>query len=224
MSTARNIGRAALTLAAVGLLAVALLAVIHLLTREPIHQAELKAERDALSVVLPTERYDNEPLDDVVQVVAPLWLGSDEPLTVLRARRDNQPSALVLHAITPDGYSGPIRLLIAVNTDGSVSGVRVTRHAETPGLGDKIEAAKHPWIDGFAGRSLGNPPASRWKVRKDRGDFDQFAGATITPRAVVAAVRRTLQFVAEHGDALHAAKAGETLRFLDGPEAGDVAR
>lgn len=214
----RNILRAALTLAAVGLLAVVLLAVIHALTREPIHLAELKAEREALAVVLPTDRYDNEPLDDEIQVVAPLWLGDREALAVLRARRGGEPSALVLHAVAPDGYAGPIRLLVAVNADGTVSGVRVTRHAETPGLGDKIEAAKNPWIDGFRGRSLGSPPEQRWKVRKDRGDFDQFAGATITPRAVVAALARTLRFVAIHGAALYDAKPGDTLRFADGPD------
>ena len=218
MSGPRDIGRAAITLAAVGLLSVVLLAVIHLMTREPIHQAELKAERDALAVVLPTDRYDNEPLDDEISVVAPLWLGDEEPLIVMRARRDGAPAALVVHSVAPDGYSGPIRLLVAINASGSVSGVRVTKHAETPGLGDKIDSAKTSWIDGFTGHSLGDPPESRWKVRKDRGDFDQFAGATITPRAVVAAMRRTLKFVEIHHEALYAAKAGETLRFPDGPD------
>ena len=218
MSSTRAIGRAAITLAIVGLLCVVLLAVIHLLTREPIHQAELKAERDALAVVLPTDRYDNEPLDDEISVVAPLWLGDEEPLVVMRARRNGEPAALVMHAVAPDGYAGPIRLLVAINADGSISGVRVTKHGETPGLGDKIDAAKTSWIDGFTGHSLGNPPESRWRVRKDRGDFDQFAGATITPRAVVSAVRRTLKFIEIHRAALYEAARGETLRFADGPD------
>ena len=101
MSGPRDIGRAAITLAAVGLLSVVLLAVIHLMTREPIHQAELKAERDALAVVLPTDRYDNEPLDDEISVVAPLWLSDEEPLIVMRARRDGAPAALVVHSVAP---------------------------------------------------------------------------------------------------------------------------
>ena len=221
MSSARDIGRAALTLATVGLLAVGLLAVIHQWTREPIIAAELRAERDALAIVLPPDHYDNDPLTDSITVRAPLWLGSDEALEVLRARRDGQPAALVIHALAADGYAGPIRLLVAVNADGTVSGVRVTRHAETPGLGDRIDAAKSPWINGFSGRSLDNPTLDKWRVRKDRGEFDQFAGATITPRAVVAAVRLVLQYVRAHGDVLYAAKADSALRMSDGPDTLD---
>ena len=96
--------------------------------------------------------------------------------------------------VSREGYSGPINLLVAVNVDGTLSGVRVVSHKETPGLGDKIETNKDDWILGFVGKSLSNPSEALWKVRKDGGEFDQFTGATITPRAVVNAVREVLKY------------------------------
>ena len=208
---------AALRLGAAGLLAALLLAGVHALTREPIAQAERRVALEALGLVLPADRYDNDLLADTVQVQAPAWLGQAVS-EVRRARRAGLPSALVLEATAPDGYAGPITLLVAVAADGRVLGVRVTAHRETPGLGDRIESRRGDWIHGFRGRALGDPAAARWAVRRDGGDFDQFAGATVTPRAVVAAVRRTLEFVRRHGDALAAAPAGATLRFDDAPE------
>lgn len=208
--------RAGAQLALAGLAAAALLAGTWALTRERIADAEQRAKLQALEIVLPAKRYDNDPIADAVQVRAPAWLGS-ESATVSRARLAGAPSALVLDVVAPDGYAGPIRLLVAVAADGSVLGVRVTAHQETPGLGDDIEAGRSDWITRFTGRALGDPPASRWQVQRDGGDFPQFAGATLTPRAVVAAVRRTLQFVARHGDAVRAAEPGATLSFDDAP-------
>jgi len=112
--------------------------------------------------------------------------------------------AAVLESVAPDGYSGSIRLLVGVTPDGRLLGVRVLQHQETPGLGDAIEERRSDWIRSFDGRSLGRPPMARWKVRKDGGDFDQLTGATVTPRAVVAAVRNTLLFVERQGPALFA--------------------
>jgi electron transport complex protein RnfG len=106
--------------------------------------------------------------------------------------------AVLLGAVAPDGYSGAIRLLVAVGTDGRVIGVRVLEHRETPGLGDFIETRRSDWIHGFAGRSLGDPPPAGWQVRKDGGEFDQFTGATVTPRAVVRAVRNALTYFDRH--------------------------
>lgn len=147
-----------------------------------------------LEVLVDPARYDNDLLTDTRTVVAPMALGTTEPVTVYRARRDDVPVALVLTAVAPDGYTGPIRLLVAVNRDGTLSGVRVLAHRETPGLGDGIEAARSDWILAFTGRSLGDPPTEGWAVRRDGGEFDQLTGATITPRAVVAAVHRVLQY------------------------------
>lgn len=213
----RPVAQAALLLGGIGLLAAGLLSGMRQITAERIAQAERQARLRALAVVLPPERYDNDPLEDAIEVQAPFWLGSGEALTVWRARRHGQPGVLVLETVAPDGYSGDIRLLLGVDPDGRITGARVTRHRETPGLGDAIEAERSDWINRFAGRSLGEPPASDWKVRRDGGVFDQFSGATVTPRAVVAALRRTLEFVGSHGPELYAAQAGARLRFDDAP-------
>jgi electron transport complex protein RnfG len=156
-----------------------------------------------MSAVLPADLYDNDPLADRILVRDRDAFGADEPVPVLRARRQGTPSALVLRA-TARGYVGPIRLLIGVRDDGTVLGVRVTRHQETPGFGDGIEPSHGDWITRFAGRSLDAPAPERWAVRADGGDFDQFSGATITPRAIVTQVRKVLEYVALHRDALFA--------------------
>lgn len=208
--------RAAAQLALAGLAAALLLAGTWALTRERIADSERRARLEALQIVLPPALHDNDPIAEAVQVRAPAWLGQPQS-PVYRARRGGEPVALVFEATAPDGYGGPIRLLVAVDGDGRVLGVRVTAHAETPGLGDDIEAGRSDWITRFAGRALGDPDPARWRVQRDGGEFAQFAGATLTPRAVVAAVRRALQFVATHGDTVRAAQAGATLSFDDAP-------
>lgn len=112
--------------------------------------------------------------------------------------------AVILQPVVPDGYAGPIRLLVSVLRDGSLGGVRVLEHHETPGLGDKIDEKKSDWIvEQFNGKSLSNPPLDAWQVKRDGGEFDQFTGATITPRSIVNAVKNTLLFVEREGDALY---------------------
>lgn len=209
--------RSALQLGLAALLATGLLAGTHALTRDRILASERAVAQEALRIVLPADRHDNDLLADAIEVQASAWLGADS-VRVHRAMLRGRPSALVLESVAPDGYSGPIRLLLAVDRDGRVLGVRVTAHAETPGLGDDIEAGRSAWITRFSGRSLADPEPGRWAVRKDGGDFDQFAGATVTPRAVVTAVKQALAFVARHGDAIRAAEAGATLRFDTTPD------
>lgn len=216
--TLRQILAAGALLGLTALLAAGLLAGVKQLTAERIAEAERQAQLRALAAVLPRDRYDNDPLADAIVVRAPAWLGSDAPLPVWRARHGETKAQLVLETIAPDGYSGTIALLVGVDRDGRIAGVRVIDHRETPGLGDAIEAEKSDWIDRFIGRGLGDPPPERWAVRKDGGDFDAFAGATITPRAVVAAIHRALAFVDRHGDTLYAAAAGAELRFDDAPD------
>jgi electron transport complex protein RnfG len=191
MSDWRTTVRLALILGVIAAVAAGLIAGTVALTGERIAAEQRRAELAALAAVLP-EGYDNDPLADYVIVRAPDALGLAEPVPVLRARRAGAVIGYVLRARAPDGYTGPIDLIIGVDAQGRVIGVRVTRHAETPGLGDPIEHTKSPWIDGFRGRGLGDPSESGWAVRADGGEFDQFAGATITPRAVVGAVRRAL--------------------------------
>lgn len=173
-------------------------------THERIAANERAALLRNLHVLIPPERHDNDLFNDVIEVTAPDLLGSAAPVAVYRARKDGWPVALVIAATAPDGYSGPIRLLVGINADGTLAGVRVVNHRETPGLGDAIEASRSDWILGFDGRSLGDPPEAQWAVRRDGGYFDQFTGATITPRAVVKAVKKALLYFQRHSQRLFA--------------------
>ena len=173
-------------------------------TREQIAANEREALLRKLNVLVPPERYDNAIFEDTKQVSNDHLLGSAEPVTVYRARRNGKPVAVVMAPVAPDGYSGSIRLLVGINLDGSLSGVRTLAHRETPGLGDKIEVERSDWILGFDGKSLGNPPLGAWQVRRDGGAFDQFTGATITPRAVVKAVRNSLIYYRDNHEAVFA--------------------
>jgi len=148
----------------------------------------------SLNAVIPERAYDNDILSDTRKVVAHELLGSTEPSTVFRARKAGAPAAAALTVVAPNGYTGPIVILVGVSYDGRITGVRVVKHRETPGLGDGIEAHRSHWIEGFKGKSLVNPQAAGWKVKRDGGEFDQLTGATITPRAVAGAVHKALQY------------------------------
>ncbi len=166
-------------------------------------QAALMA---SLNEVMPHEQHDNDLLADRLTVSDPL-LGRNGH-HVYRARLDGEPNGAVLEATAADGYGGNIALIVGVDTQGKVQGVRVVPpHNETPGLGDKIETKKSDWIYGFNGLSLGNPASEGWAVKKDGGQFDSFTGATITPRAVVGAVHRALQYFDANRDAVFSAPA-----------------
>lgn len=180
-----------------------LLAAVHMATEPAIEAAATAEKMKLIGEVLPRDVYDNDLLNDQRQLAPSAELGLDEPSVAYLARQGGNASALVFEAVAPDGYSGPIRLLIAVAADGGLLGVRVTRHRETPGLGDYIDPRKdknkqRPWISQFDGLSLAGVPDHEWGVRKDRGRFDSLAGATVTPRAVIKAVHKALQYVAEN--------------------------
>jgi electron transport complex protein RnfG len=196
------IGLAALILSGFAILGTTLVAFTHEATKERIAENEKAAMLANLNALVPPANVNNDILSDMMTVSDPKLLGA-ERTQVYRGRKDNQPVAVVLNPVVPDGYSGPIRLLVAVRYDGTLGGVRVLSQKETPGLGDKIELSRSDWILGFDDKSLGNPPPDKWKVKRDGGVFDQFTGATITPRAVVKAVKNTLIFVKEHRDALY---------------------
>lgn len=189
----RSMLKNALVLGLFAIATVGSVAVLQQATAERIAKAEREAQVRALSEILPQGSYDNHLLDNSIQLHDPL-LGSKSPQTAYIALKDGQPSAIILRATAPDGYSGAIHLLIGIQANGQLAGVRVLNHKETPGLGDKIELAKSAWIRSFDGKSLSNPSEDGWAVKKDRGEFDQFAGATITPRAVVKAVHKALQY------------------------------
>ncbi len=205
----RNAAFSALLLALFAVAGAGLVALTHALTRERVLANERAVLERALHEVMPPEAHDNDLLADRIEVVSPELLGTRDPVPVHRARRGGRPVGVVLTPVAPDGYNGRIRLIVGIYADGTVSGVRVLSHQETPGLGDGIEAGKSGWILGFTGRSLGDPPLERWRVRRDGGDFDQLTGATITPRAVVKAVRNALIYFRDHRDELFAAPAVE---------------
>ena len=180
-------------------------------TKPALEASAAEEKMKLISEVLPRSAYDNDLLKDTLEIAPSSILGLDETSTVYRARKGGQASAVVLEAVAPDGYSGKIRLLVAINLDGSLAGVRVTQHKETPGLGDYIEPKKdknktRPWITQFNGLSLTTVSDREWKVKKDGGRFDSVAGATVTPRAVVKAVRKATQYVAENREQLYATK------------------
>ena len=154
-----------------------------------------RAEARQLLEIFPPDTHDNEIVDDVFEVAAETaLLGIRERRQGYRVRRGNTVVGVILPATARDGYSGDIRALVGVRRDGSVAGVRVVDHRETPGLGDKVDLRKSDWILDFNERSLANPALSGWNVAKEGGVFDQFTGATVTPRAVILATRRALEY------------------------------
>lgn len=175
-------------------------ALVHSGTEARIAENRLAMTRMRVTQVLEGLDYDNDPVADQHRIGDPRLDG--DALPVWLARRGSETVGVVLSAIAPDGYSGDIHLLVGIDTTGTLLGVRITQHRETPGLGDDIEADRSDWIQGFRGRSLLNPPVELWRVRRDGGVFDQFTGATVTPRAVVGAVRRTLLYFQEHAEEL----------------------
>lgn len=176
-------------------------------TREQIAANERATLLRKLHRLIAPDQHDNILLEDTVSVRDEALLGTDKPVMVYRARKDGEAVALVIAAIAPDGYSGSIKLLVGINVDGSLSGVRVVAHRETPGLGDAIDEARSDWIHIFDGKSLQSPVTGRWAVKKDGGDFDQLTGATVTPRAMVKAVRNALLYYRDHQEALFASAA-----------------
>ena len=176
-------------LGATALVTTAALALADKATSDGIANAQARDMQQSLTQVLPG-RFDNDLLKDTLVLPGP-----NGELTVYRARRAGRVAAVVFQ-VTGPGYAGPIDCMMGVDRDGHVTGVRVIKHKETPGLGDKVEPAKGNWIHSFEGKFFGSPPAEKWAVKKDGGVFDQFAGATITPRGVVKAVKSGLEFFA----------------------------
>ena len=182
-------------------------------TEERIAENQRRALLNSLNELVPSDRYDNNIFSDILLVSNRELLGTDEPIPVYRARKGGWPVAAVLAPVATDGYNGNIRLLVAINLDGTLAGTRVVQHRETPGLGDGIEASRSDWILGFDGKSLSNTAKKDWRVKRDGGQFDQFTGATITPRAVVKAVHKALLYFKIHRQKLFA-QAPETSADL----------
>lgn len=183
-------GKHAFVLGSFSLGATLLLALAYGLTKEPIEQSALNDLRQSLEQVIPADIHDNNPAADTLQLPV-----DGKTLQVYRARQGKHVTGVAFET-SRRGYSGEIRVLLGVDENGKLLGVRVLQHTETPGLGDKIEVKRSDWITRFTGKSLGDPPEAQWAVKKDGGPFDQFAGATITPRAVVNSIRDGLRMFA----------------------------
>ncbi len=201
----RNSLRASAILLVFTVVGTAMLAFTHQRTEPTITRSQQEGKLALLNQVLPRSLYDNDLLASQRQLPPDGLLGTRKASAMWVARRGAEPVAIALEAIAPDGYSGNIHLLIGITAEGRVTGVRVTAHRETPGLGDYIDRAKSPWIDQFVGKSLAEPPLRHWRVVKDGGHFDARAGATITPRAVVKAVKDVLDYFSRHRAVLLAA-------------------
>ena len=191
----------AILLAVMSLVGISLVSLIFHVSKTKIQDNQHLATLHLLQQVLPANLYDNDIVNDTIQVTDPL-LGDTLPTTIYRARYQNKPVAVVIASAAPDGYNGKIALLVAIKQNGELAGVRVTSHQETPGLGDKIESERSSWILSFEQKSLAQPNLQQWAVKRDGGYFDQFSGATITPRAVVSSVKNTLRYYQIHQGAL----------------------
>ncbi len=207
----KRIARASLQSAAnlvfFAVIGTAVLASTFFLTHDEIVKSVEREKLKLITQIVPATLFDNDIMQDTLNIPADLLLGNEDITMVYRARIKGEPSAVVLEAIAPDGYSGKIALILAVRANGELAGVRVVAHKETPGLGDYIELPKSPWIKGFDGKSREAYKDADWKVKKDGGQFDYMAGATITPRAMVKAVNKALQYFAANRDKLFAVSA-----------------
>ena len=190
-----------LSLGIVALATCAILVIANQMTRPKVIEAEERDLQTTLSEVLPAGFADNDLLKDNIKIADE----SGQAVTVYRARKAGAMQGAVFQT-SARGYAGEILVLIGIDTQGKLLGARVIKHHETPGLGDKIEASKSKWINDFEGKSLESLAADKWAVKKDGGVFDQFAGATITPRAVVKAVKQGMNFYATHREEILAPK------------------
>ena len=188
----KNILTAGWLLALCALIGTSLMVIVNVHSKPYITENERQVLLRSLNSVISSDTYTNDILSDVLTVQDQQLLGSKKPTLVYRARKDTKPIAAALTVIAPNGYNGNIYLLVGIDFSGQVTGVRVVKHRETPGLGDVIESKRSNWIKSFRNKSLTHPGEVGWKVKRDGGEFDQFTGATITPRAVVGAVHKAL--------------------------------
>ena len=215
MNIHKQVTTTALLLMLFATIGAALVGIIYDSTYETIKYNEQQALLKQLNNILPATSYDNDLLSDTIELAADYSLGTSENSIAYRARKQGKNVAVVFSAIAPNGYNGSIHMLVGVYNDGSLAGVRVVKHRETPGLGDAIEAKRNDWILDFTGKSLTTHSSKQWKVKRDGGEFDQFTGATITPRAVVKAVHSALLYFETNKAKLFAKADGEKNSELE---------
>lgn len=195
-----SVWSSALILAILAAICAALVAFTFGMTEDRIAANERAYLEQRLKPVLEGIAYDGNLSDSTITIPPPHELPGNEAATIYRVFADDEPLAALFVVTARDGYSGPIKLLIGVDADGVITRVRVLEHRETPGLGDGIESTKSDWIEQFSKRSLSAPTEDRWAIKRDGGDFDQLTGASITPRAVVKAIKETLIYFEANRD------------------------
>ncbi|MEI6859502.1 MAG: electron transport complex subunit RsxG [Shewanella sp.] len=184
------------------LICTAFVAVVNHQTVDKIKEQQQLQLKRTLHQLIPDSMHDNELSEYCILIHDENAMGIDTPLPAYIATKQSIPVAIAMEAIAPDGYNGNIKLIIGIDSQGTVLGVRTLSHAETPGLGDKIDLRKSDWVLAFNQQKLQSDTDIRWNVKKDGGDFDQFTGATITPRAYVKAVRNVLSYFNENSEFL----------------------
>lgn len=204
-----SLGRTAVTLAVIAAICTALVAATYHLTKDRIAANAKALLEQSLQPALAGIFYDSGVTESRLVFEPPHGLPGNDPAIIYRVYADDAPVAALFAVTARDGFSGPIRLLLGVGVDGTISGLRILEHRETPGLGDKISQDRSDWVLQFDGRSLGDPILARWAIRPDGGDFDQLTGASVTPRAVVKAVRDTLVYFEAHRDEIFSLPATE---------------
>ncbi|NIA27335.1 MAG: electron transport complex subunit RsxG [Desulfobulbaceae bacterium] len=193
------------TLAIIAAICTALVAATYQLTEERITANEKALLEQALQPALSGLFYEGGVSESRLVIPPPHDLPGNDAALIFRVYAKDRPVAALFAVTARDGFSGVIRVLVGVEFDGTITGVRILQHRETPGLGDKIESARSDWIFQFDGRSMGDPKVTGWAIRNDGGEFDQLTGASVTPRAVIKAIRDTLLYFAEHRDEIFAA-------------------
>jgi electron transport complex protein RnfG len=196
------ITRSTLTLALFALGLTGIVSMVALQTADAIEEAKQRARERSLAELISAESYDNRIFDTEFPAPSTEIVKLSQHTGALKAKLGDRVTAVILTVVAPDGYSGDIEIMVAINSELAIEGARVIAHKETPGLGDKIDIQKSAWITYFEGANLDDDHEVRWRVKKDGGEFDQFTGATITPRAVIRTLHGSLLYARDHYQAL----------------------
>jgi electron transport complex protein RnfG len=209
VTAANAVLKSGVTLAAIAAICTSLVATTYHFTADRIAANDKALLEQSLHPALSDIFYDSGVSESLLVLPPPHDLPGSEEALIYRVYANKEPVAALFVVTARDGFSGPIRILLGVDIDGAVTGIRILRHRETPGLGDKIVVSRSDWVHQFAARSLGDPEVTDWAIRRDGGQFDQLTGASITPRAVIKAMRDTLVYFETHKDEIFAAATAE---------------
>lgn len=209
MTADNTVLKSGITLAVIAAICTSLVATTYHFTVDRIAANDKALLEQSLHPALSDIFYDSGVSESLLVLSPPHELPGSEEALIYRVYAKDEPVAALFVVTARDGFSGPIRILVGVDVAGKVTGIRILRHRETPGLGDKIVVSRSDWVHQFAGRSIGDPAVTEWAIRRDGGQFDQLTGASITPRAALKAIRDTLIYFAAHKDEVFAAPSTE---------------